>query len=77
MVFKGMIKVGEVCWIWELFEIMFGFFIVCRNLLVEMVSVMKDVVKNVLIVDLVVFKEMIGVENLMVKGYVEVDYDCY
>ncbi|WP_165219036.1 phosphonate ABC transporter substrate-binding protein [Affinirhizobium pseudoryzae] len=77
MVSKGMIKAGEICWIWKSPEITSGPFTARKNLPPELISAMKDAVKNVPTADPAAFKEMSGAESSTAKGYVDVNHDRY
>ncbi|MFN7169503.1 MAG: phosphonate ABC transporter substrate-binding protein [Pannonibacter sp.] len=74
---KGMIKKGEICWIWQSPEITSGPFTARANLPEGLITAMKDAVKNVPTADPVAFKEMSGAEKSTAKGYVEVNHERY
>ena len=77
MIAKGMIKEGEVCWIWKSPEITSGPFTARKNLPAELISEMQAAVKAVPEVDPEAHKEMTGAESSTAKGYVEVNHDRY
>ncbi len=77
MIAKGMIKEGEVCWIWKSPEITSGPFTARKNLPAELISEMQAAVKAVPEADPEAHKEMTGAESSTAKGYVEVNHDRY
>lgn len=77
MVTKGMIKQGEVCWIWTSPEITSGPFTARANLPQALIDAMKAAVMNVPTADPEAFKEMSGADNSTALGYVEVNHDRY
>ncbi len=77
MVSKGMIKAGEVCWIWKSPEITSGPFTARKNLPADLITAVKDAVKAVPTADPAAFKEMSGADSSTAKAYAEVNHDRY
>lgn len=77
MVSKGMIKEGEVCWIWKSPEITSGPFTARKNLPAELITAMKAAVQATPDAAPEAFKEMTGAESSTAKGYAEVNHDRY
>ena len=77
MVSKGMIKDGEICWIWKSPEITSGPFTARSNLPQGLIDEMKAAVMNTPTADPAAFKEMTGGEKSTQKGYVEVTHERY
>ena len=77
MVTKGMIKEGEICWIWKSPEITSGPFTARANLPAELIAEMKAAVMATPTAAPEAHKEMTGGENSTAKGYAEVNHDRY
>lgn len=75
MVEKGMIKAGEVCWIWKSPEITSGPFTARKNLPAEMKTTMQQLVLDIPQADPKAFAEMTG--NPKQVGWVKVDHERY
>lgn len=74
---KGMIKQGEICWIWTSPEITSGPFTARANLPQGLIDEMKAAVMAAPTAAPEAFKEMSGAEDSTAKGYVEVNHDRY
>lgn len=74
---KGMIKEGEICWIWTSPEITSGPFTARANLPQALIDEMKAAVMAAPTAAPEAFKEMSGAEDSTAKGYVEVNHDRY
>lgn len=77
MVGKGMIKEGEVCWIWTSPEITSGPFTARANIPQGLIDEMKAAVMATPTAAPEAYKEMTGAEQSTAKGYVEVDHARY
>jgi len=77
MVTKGMIKEGEVCWIWTSPEITSGPFTARANLPQGLIDTMKAAVMATPTAAPDAFKEMSGADNSTALGYVGVNHDRY
>lgn len=75
MVEKGMIKEGEVCWIWKSPEITSGPFTARKNLPGELKATMKQLVLDIPKADPKAFADMTG--NPKQVGWIEVDHERY
>lgn len=75
MVEKGMIKEGEVCWIWKSPEITSGPFTARKNLPAELKQTMKQLVLDIPEKDPEAFASMAGNEKQI--GWFEVDHERY
>jgi phosphonate transport system substrate-binding protein len=74
---KGMIKKGEVCWVWTSPEITNGPVTVRANLPKELVDAIRDAYKKAPEADPVAFRTITGGDTSDAKGYVEVSHDRY
>jgi phosphonate transport system substrate-binding protein len=74
---KGMIKEGEICWIWTSPEITSGPFTARANLPQGLIDEMKAAVMATPTAAPEAFKEMSGAEDSTATGYVEVDHARY
>lgn len=74
---KGMIKEGEICWIWTSPEITSGPFTARANLPQGLIDEMKAAVMAAPTAAPEAFKQMTGAEDSTAKGYVEVNHDRY
>ncbi len=74
---KGMIKEGEVCWIWTSPEITSGPFTARANIPQGLMDEMKAAVMATPTAAPEVYKEMTGGEDSTAMGYVEVDHARY
>lgn len=74
---KGMIKEGEICWIWTSPEITSGPFTARANLPQGLIDEMKAAVMAAPTAAPEAFKQMTGAEDSTAKGYLEVDHARY
>ncbi|MDX5402972.1 MAG: phosphonate ABC transporter substrate-binding protein [Rhodobacterales bacterium] len=74
---KGMIKEGEICWIWTSPEITSGPFTARANLPQGLIDEMKAAVMAAPTAAPEAFTQMTGAEDSTAKGYVEVNHDRY
>lgn len=77
MVAKGMIRDGEVCWIWKSPEITSGPFTARGNLPDDLKRDMKAAVMATPEAAPEAFKQMTGGEKSTQKGFIEVNHDRY
>ena len=74
---KGMIKKGEVCWIWKSPEITNGPLAARTNLPKGLIDTMTAAVKATPTAAPEVFKEISGADSSTAKGYADVDHGRY
>lgn len=74
---KGMIKKGEVCWVWTSPEITNGPVTVRANLPKELVEAIREAYKKAPEADPAAFKSITGGDTSDAKGYAEVSHDRY